>query len=858
MRAKISFNENWLFSKDLQNVEALDLSKFEEVSIPHTWNNLDGQDGGADYHRGTCFYKKTFEVTKEDLENELYLEFEAVEATAVVYINNKQVCTHNGGFSTFRIHLNEHVNVGNNEIIVSADNSKNELVYPQFADFTFYGGIYRDVNLIKVNKTHFDLDYVGGQGIAITPTINEGGSATVKVDGYVSNPKGTTIRYEIIDDEKVIDTKEVKDDITSVTFEIEKPHLWNGRIDPHLYVLKATIIDEDNIIDNVEINFGIRSFYVDPEKGFFLNGKPYHLHGVSRHQDRKDKGWAISKADHEEDMKLILEVGATTIRLAHYQHAQYFYDLCDKYGLVIWAEIPYISRHMDDGKENVFSQMKELIIQNYNHASIVCWGLSNEITMNGETERCIQDHKELNDFVHELDKTRLTTIANVTATSMDSEMCKIPDIISYNHYFGWYAGKVSQNGPWLDKFHKKHPNICIGLSEYGCECVLDWHTETPTCGDYSEEYQAYYHHEMLKTFAVRPFIWSTHVWNMFDFAADARDEGGVKGMNNKGLVTYDRKTKKDSFYLYKAYWNNEEKFVWIASKRFVERELEEIKVRVYTNLDEVTLFNNDVEIATVKVQDHEAVFDVKLSEGENNIVATSGEYKDSTTFIKVESNGNKYVCKDVAASVTNWFDDSGKEVKLNLPEGYLNVNVPICDYAESPLAKQIVLTAVGFIKKTGKVSMLADYEPEEMLELLSMSVTRILNLAGNMVKGLPSNILEIINEVLNKIPAKQTEVVKENIVAFNFDGKEVKLNMPEGYYNVNYKIKHLVKNDFVKAVIDTLIVVDSKKKFSPMLKGIKFFFIKQFKISTLLNKALKENKAEMLVMVNEILNKIKK
>ena len=858
MRAKISFNENWLFSKDPQNVEALDLSRFEEVSIPHTWNNLDGQDGGADYHRGTCFYKKTFEVTKEDLENELYLEFEAVEATAVVYINNKQVCTHNGGFSTFRIHLNEHVNVGNNEIIVSADNSKNELVYPQFADFTFYGGIYRDVNLIKVNKTHFDLDYVGGQGIAITSTINEGGSATVKVDGYVSNPKGTTVRYEIIDDEKVIDTKEVKDDITSVTFEIEKPHLWNGRIDPHLYLLKATIIDGDNIIDNVEINFGIRSFYVDPEKGFFLNGKPYHLHGVSRHQDRKDKGWAISKADHEEDMKLILEVGATTIRLAHYQHAQYFYDLCDKYGLVIWAEIPYISRHMDDGKENVFSQMKELVIQNYNHASIVCWGLSNEITMNGETERCIQDHKELNDFVHELDKTRLTTIANVTATSMDSEMCKIPDIISYNHYFGWYAGKVSQNGPWLDKFHKKYPNICIGLSEYGCECVLDWHTETPTCGDYSEEYQAYYHHEMLKAFAVRPFIWSTHLWNMFDFAADARDEGGVKGMNNKGLVTYDRKTKKDSFYLYKAYWNNEEKFVWIASKRFVERELEEIKVRVYTNLDEVTLFNNDVEIATVKVQDHEAVFDVKLSEGENNIVATSGEYKDLTTFVKVESNGNKYVCKDVATSVTNWFDDSGKEVKLNLPEGYLNVNVPICDYAESPLAKQIVLTAVGFIKKTGKVSMLADYEPEEMLELLSMSVTRILNLAGNMVKGLPSNILEIINEVLNKIPAKQTEVVKENIVAFNFDGKEVKLNMPEGYYNVNYKIKHLVKNDFVKSVIHTLIAVDSKKKFSPMLKGIKFFFIKQFKISTLLNKALKENKAEMLVMVNEILNKIKK
>ena len=854
MRTKVKFNEGWLFSKEAQNVESLDLSKFASVSVPHTWNNLDGQDGGNDYYRGTCWYKKDFELTSADLESELYLEFEAIEATAVVYINNKEVCTHIGGFSTFRIHLNEYVQEGLNTIVLSADNDKSETVYPQQADFTFYGGIYRDVNLIKVNKTHFDLDYYGAPGVKVTPVLNEDGTATVEVEAYITNPQGLTVRFEV--DGEV---KEVKDSEAKATFEMSNPHLWNGRIDPYLYVLKATILDGEEVIDNLEVNFGVRSFRVDPETGFYLNGKPYHLHGVSRHQDRKDLGWAITEKEHEEDMKLIAEVGATTIRLAHYQHAQYFYDLCDKYGMIIWAEIPYISRHMDDGKENVFSQMKELIVQNYNHPSIVCWGLSNEITMNGETPRLIEDHKELNEFVHNMDKTRLTTIANVTMTSMDSELCKIPDIISYNHYFGWYAGKVSQNGPWLDKFHKKHPNICIGLSEYGCECVLDWHTETPKQGDYSEEYQCYYHEEMLKTFAVRPFIWSTHVWNMFDFAADARDEGGVKGMNNKGLVTYDRKTKKDSFYLYKAYWNQDEKFVWIASKRFKERELDVIKVGVYTNLDEVTLTQNGEVVGTVEVKDHKATFEVKLVDGENTFVATSGECKDEAVFVKVESNNNKYVCPNAASdSVTNWFDDTGKEVKLNLPEGYLNVNVPICDYVESPLAKQIAVTALGFAKSSGKVALLADYEPLELLEIMSMSVTRILNLAGNMVKGLPDNTLELINEILNKIPAKEVEEVKDNLVKVNVKGKEVELNLPEGYYNVNSKIKHLVKAPFVKSILDTLVVLDTKKKISQMLKGVKFFFIKQFKVSTLLKVAIKKDPEILLVQVNDILNKIKK
>ena len=856
MRNIVSFNNNWSFIKENVGLENFAFDKALSVNVPHTWNNLDGQDGGNDYYRGTCWYGKKFEVTESDLESELYLEFEAVEATAVIYINNKEVYTHEGGFSTFRVRLNDYVTVGENVIVLSADNSKSERVYPQFADFTFYGGIYRDVNLIKTNKTHFDLDYYGGQGVAVTPTVNEDGSATIKIDGYITNPSDKTIRYEIVNNGKVVKKVEVKDNEPNATFEIKKPHLWNGRLDPHLYTVRAYVLEGKEVLDNVEVNFGIRTFSVDPETGFILNGKPYHLHGVSRHQDRKDLGWAISKENHEEDMKLILEVGATTIRLAHYQHAQYFYDLCDKYGLVLWAEIPYISRHMDDGRDNVFSQMRELVIQNYNHPSIFFWGLSNEITMNGETERLIQDHKDLNELVHSLDKTRLTTIANVTMTSMSSPLVYIPDVVSYNHYFGWYAGRVSQNGPWLDKFHKKNPNIPLGLSEYGCECVLDWHSENPECGDYTEEYQAYYHEEMLKTFAARPYLWSTHVWNMFDFAADARDEGGVKGMNNKGLVTYDRKIKKDSFYLYKAYWNAEDKFVHIASKRFVEREVENIKVIIYTNLDKVNLTHNGLDLGTVKVEDHKATFEVTLVEGENKFVATSGKYSDEATFIKVESNNGKYVCKGAASSVTNWFDESGKEIKLNLPEGYLNVNVPICDYVKSPLGKQIVTTAVGFVKKSGKIKLLDDYEAEEVFDILTMSVTRILNLAGGMV-GLPSNMIELVNEVLNKIPLSNEEV-KENIVTVKFAGEKVKLNMPKGYYSANSKIKHLAKNDFVKSLIKTIIIVDKNKKISPMLKGIKFFFVKQFRVSKIVDKAVKANKAEMLITINEILNKIKK
>ena len=382
MRIKQNINNNWLFTKDNVTLEEITNATFEMVNVPHTWNNLDGQDGGGDYYRATCWYKKEIEIKEEDLKKELYLEFEAVNSIADVYVNGKESAHHEGGFSTFRIHLNEHVNVGNNEIIVSADNSKNELVYPQFADFTFYGGIYRDVEFLVVNKEHFDLSYYGGCGLTYTTEVN-GNDAKIHVNAYtneLSKMSHLVPHIELFD----ADGRLITDaDGESVTLDVKDVHLWDGLEDPYLYVLKATLVENEVVLDEVSVNCGVRTFKFDPKTGFYLNGRSYPLHGVSRHQDFKGIGNAITKEQHDHDMELIKEVGANTIRLAHYQHDQYFYDLCDKEGMVVWAEIPYISEHLKNGNDNTITQMKELIIQNHHHASIVTWGVSNEITISG-------------------------------------------------------------------------------------------------------------------------------------------------------------------------------------------------------------------------------------------------------------------------------------------------------------------------------------------------------------------------------------------------------------------------------------------------------------------------------------------
>ena len=664
MRQIVCIDKEWLFAKGVSDPAAI--SEAEKIDLPHSWNAIDGQDGGNDYFRGSCVYTKTITRAELPVADRYYLEIEGANSSADVYAGGVKLAHHDGGYSTWRVDITE--SLGEScELAIVVDNSPSEEVYPQMADFTFYGGIYRDVNVVAVAENHFDLDYFGGKGLMITPTVN-GKDATVEVEVFTTALKdGQRIAYTIYDKDEN-ELQKIVSDEKKVSFEIKDVHLWHGRRDPYLYCCEAEIVEGDEVIDNVCSRFGCRSFKIDPERGFILNGEEYPLRGVSRHQDRLGIGNALLPEHHTEDMDYICEVGATTIRLAHYQHDQFFYDLCDERGMVVWAEIPYISRHMPGGRENTISQMKELITQNYNHASIVVWGLSNEISIAGSDADLLENHRILNDLCHQMDKTRLTTIAAVSMCKMDDPYLQIPDVVSYNHYFGWYGGDTSMNGPWFDKFHATHPNIPIGVSEYGCE-ALNWHTSDPKQGDYTEEYQAYYHEELIKQLFTRKYIWATHVWNMFDFGADARAEGGENGQNHKGLMTMDRKYKKDAFYAYKA-WLSDEPFVHLCGKRYVDRVEEVTKVTVYSNLPEVELFVNGESIGKKSAEDHFFYFEVK-NVGESKIVAKAGDLTDEGIIRKVDEMNMDYVLVEKGA-VLNWFD-------VEAPEGRFSLNDKLGD-----------------------------------------------------------------------------------------------------------------------------------------------------------------------------------
>ena len=616
------------------------------VDLPHTWNARDGQDGGNDYWRGTCIYRTHFAAPLfNTASHQVWIQFDGVNASAHVVLNGSPVCNHDGGYSTFRANITELLR-DENELTVEVDNSKNDRVYPQKADFTFYGGIYRDVSLMVVSKNHFTLDYFGGPGIRITPTV-QGADASVQVTTWHDGEGEVSI--ELLDAAgNTVATGKGPD----ITLTIFNAHLWNGVKDPYLYSCKARLVVNGTVEDETTTRFGVRSFKVDPKKGFFLNGKSYPLHGVSRHQDRKGLGNAITREMHDEDMALIKEIGANTIRLAHYQHDQYFYDLCDEVGMVVWAEIPYISEHMPNGRENTISQMKELIIQNYNHPCIVCWGVSNEITISTKDKKDMLDnHRQLNDLCHEMDKTRLTTLACYAMCGPFNRSAHITDMVSWNLYLGWYVPGFILNDLWMGFFHLCFPNRPFGYSEYGAEGMPNLHSAHPHRGDHTEEYQAKYHEYMLRCFKRHPWMWATHVWNMFDFAADARDQGGEPGMNHKGLVTFDRKTKKDSFYLYKAWWSDEA-FVHICSKRFVERTGSTATVKVYSNQSTVALYVNGNKVGE-QTGEHVFTFKVPLN-GELHIQAVAGDRTDESVIHHVDTPNPEYKLHKTKSKSANW------------------------------------------------------------------------------------------------------------------------------------------------------------------------------------------------------------
>lgn len=748
MRNIKNINDNWLFSKEAKSIPHVMPHDWEKVNLPHTWNGTDGQDGGNDYYRGTCYYVKQLSLADFGDEDEYYLQFDAVNSSAKVYFNGELIAQHDGGYSAFRAKL------GNiqesNLLVVAADNSPNDYVYPQTADFTFYGGIYRSVKLIGVSKSHFDLDYFGAPGISVTPKVT-GTGADVDAVAYVATDENASVRFEILDKDEVIASAEVSGDYHT-NMHIDAVHLWNGVKDPYLYTLRAILLVNGEEVDCVSCRFGCRSFKIDPNKGFILNGREYPLRGVSRHQDRPQIGNALLPQHHKEDIDLICEMGANTIRLAHYQHAQEFYDLCDERGLVVWAEIPYISNHLPNARANTLSQMKELIYQNYNHPSIVVWGLSNEITMGGKsTPDMISNHKELNELAHSIDSTRLTTMATVTMCQPDDEINAISDVLSYNHYFGWYGGNVHMYGPWFDNFHKKFPNKAIGISEYGCE-ALNWHTSEPEQGDYTEEYQAYYHEELIKQISKRPYLWATHVWNMFDFAADARAEGGENGMNHKGLVTFDRKYKKDSFYAYKA-WLSDEPLVHICGKRYVDRVEPVTKVTVYSNQPQVELFVNGESLGKQTKGEYPFFYFEVPNIGESKLIAKAGDCTDESVIKKVEAFNEAYRMKEEGA-VINWFE-------INTPPGYYSVNDTIGDIISTFKGKIFALKLVKILKKSlsassgdkNGMSVAGVKINKTMIEMAKgFTLKRALMMLGGKVSK--EDILKI-NDMLNKIKKKK-------------------------------------------------------------------------------------------------------
>lgn len=769
MREIINLNTSWQFIQE--DVGLPDkLPAWTEVNLPHTWNAVDGQDGNGSYDRGSYWYAKTFRTPEQPLPGgRVYVEILAAGQQAAVYVNGQKATYHEGGYSAFRADITDLCKGAScgkdschgskdsccgpeeNLLVVHCSNEAKDGVYPQSADFTFYGGLYRGVNLISVPSVHFDLSCYGSSGLMVRPNpCEECEGAEFEMETWVVNPdENFTVLYSVLDaDGKEAASASRPADDTKVKIFVPDAVRWE--IDnPYLYTVKAVLLRRNEVYDEVSARVGVRSFSCTPDRGFILNGRQVPLRGVSRHQDRLYKGNALTRKEHYEDAALIKELGANTIRLAHYQHSQDFYDACDEMGFVVWAEIPFISVFQEnpEAHQNCISQMKELIYQNYNHPSICFWGISNEILIGGISEELVENHKELQKLCHEIDPTRLTTIAHVSMTPIDSPLHQITDVISYNHYFGWYGGRMEDNGPWLDHFHEVHPDLCVGLSEYGCEGIVTYHGPSPACKDYSEEYQALYHEHMAKVLDERPWIWSSHVWNMFDFGCAARDEGGVAGRNNKGLMTMDRRVKKDAYYIYQAYWSKKP-MVHLCGKRYAKRAGETTEVRVYSNQPSVRLYQNG-RLLGEKSTDKVFVFTILLEEGQNFLVADACGCKDSMTLEKVEKEPEIYVLPEVnerAEGVANWFrtvGDMDLKAPMEFPEGKYSIRDTMEEIAKNPEALKIVTEAV-------RLSMNMEVKPGNgMWDMMKkMKLEQALSMAGSMM---PEGFAESINAKLISI-----------------------------------------------------------------------------------------------------------
>ena len=644
-RQDILLNNDWNFRFSHQVQKGTEV----RVDLPHTWNAQDALSGKIDYKRGIGNYEKNLFIRPEWKGKRLFIRFEGVNNIADVFINRRHIGEHRGGYGAFIFEITGKVEYGKeNSILVRVNNGEQLDIMPLVGDFNFYGGIYRDVHLLITDETCISpLDYASPGVRLIQDSVSHRYAkvrAIVDLSNGSSGNQEVELNVRLLDGQRVVKegTKNVNlsgNEIMQqeLTFEIDQPHLWNGRQDPFLYQAEVTLFRNGQMVDRVTQPLGLRFYRIDPDKGFFLNGKHLPLQGVCRHQDRSEVGNALRPQHHEEDVALMLEMGVNAVRLAHYPQATYFYDLMDKNGIIVWAEIPFVGPggYNDKGfvdlpafRANGKEQLKELIRQHYNHPSICVWGLFNELTELGDNP--VEYIKELNVLAHQEDTTRPTT----SASNQMGDLNFITDAIAWNRYDGWYGGTPADLGKWLDRMHKDHPKICIAISEYGAGASI-YHQQdslvktVPTSWWHPENWQTYYHIENWKTISSRPYVWGSFVWNMFDFGAAHRTEGDRPGINDKGLVTFDRKVRKDAFYFYKANWNREEPMLYLTGKRNTVRTQRLQTIIAFTNQAGAELFVNGKSYGKT-TPDSYAILEwknVELQPGENEIKVVSTNKK---------------------------------------------------------------------------------------------------------------------------------------------------------------------------------------------------------------------------------------
>ena len=644
-RQDILLNNDWNFRFSHQVQKGTEV----RVDLPHTWNAQDALSGKIDYKRGIGNYEKNLFIRPEWKGKRLFIRFEGVNNIADVFINRRHIGEHRGGYGAFIFEITGKVEYGKeNSILVRVNNGEQLDIMPLVGDFNFYGGIYRDVHLLITDETCISpLDYASPGARLIQDSVSHRYAkvrAIVDLSNGSSGNQEVELNVRLLDGQRVVKegTKNVNLSGNEVmqqelTFEIDQPHLWNGRQDPFLYQAEVTLFRNGQMVDRVTQPLGLRFYRIDPDKGFFLNGKHLPLQGVCRHQDRSEVGNALRPQHHEEDVALMLEMGVNAVRLAHYPQATYFYDLMDKNGIIVWAEIPFVGPggYNDKGfvdlpafRANGKEQLKELIRQHYNHPSICVWGLFNELTELGDNP--VEYIKELNVLAHQEDTTRPTT----SASNQMGDLNFITDAIAWNRYDGWYGGTPADLGKWLDRMHKDHPKICIAISEYGAGASI-YHQQdslvktVPTSWWHPENWQTYYHIENWKTISSRPYVWGSFVWNMFDFGAAHRTEGDRPGINDKGLVTFDRKVRKDAFYFYKANWNREEPMLYLTGKRNTVRTQRLQTIIAFTNQAGAELFVNGKSYGKT-TPDSYAILEwknVELQPGENEIKVVSTNKK---------------------------------------------------------------------------------------------------------------------------------------------------------------------------------------------------------------------------------------